>query len=65
MNIDYVRIFEFALSQSDFSTRINLDKKKLSVNQILTFELVDDNFDFVKELIANIPSNMAVYVGSI
>lgn len=65
MNIDYVSIFEFALSQSDFSTRINLDKKKLSVNQILTFELVDDNFDFVKELIANIPSNMAVYVGSI
>lgn len=65
MNIDYVSIFEFALSQSDFSTRINLDKKKLSVNQILTFELADDNFDFVKELITNIPSNMAVYVGSI
>lgn len=65
VNIDYKSIFEFSLSQSEFSTRINLNEQNFSANQILTFELLDDNFDFVKSIISKIPSNMAVYIDNI
>lgn len=53
------------MSQSNFSTRINLDSNTLSAKQILTFELSDRNFDFVKSLVGNTPFNIVVYIGNI
>lgn len=65
MNIDYKEIFSFSVSQFDFSTRINLDKENLLVNQIFSFELSDTNFDFISDFVDNLPDNVTVYIDSI
>lgn len=66
MNIDYINIFEFSVSQPEFSTRINLDKKNFLVNQIFSFELSEKNFVDLKDIIRNTSSSkVTIYIGEI
>lgn len=65
MNIDYQDIFEFSVSQSGFSTRINLDEKNYLLNQMLSFEISGSNYSFVKDFISNKPSNVKIYIGEV
>lgn len=65
MNIDYKEIFDFSVSQPDFSTRINFDRNQFFVNQIFSFELSELNFEFIKTIMDNIPYGTTVYIGEI
>ena len=65
MNNEYKKVFDFSISQLDFSTRINLDEKKLVIIQIFSFELSENNFDYISSFVDNLSDNMTVYIDDI